>query len=258
MTARAMWKAVLVVGEESLPVKLYAAAADRGVHFRLVHAEDSVPVRRRLVHPGTGEEVALEDARRGVQLEPGLFVALEPEELAQLEPEPSRAIRVDAFVPAAALDERWYERPYYLGPDGDPARYAALAAAAEENHAHVGIAAWTMRGHAYRGALLAEGGHLALVTLRAREEVLPEEDLAAPRGEALPEGELKLAGRLIEAMASDFDWAAFRDEHPERVAELVRAKQAGKARKRPRFKPHVVRDEGLVEALKQSIRKAAS
>lgn len=257
MAARAMWKALLVVGEESLPVKLYAAATDRGVHYRLVHSADSVPVKRRLVHPGTGEEVAAEDARRGVQVEPGRFVVLEQEELEKLVPEASRAIRVSAFVPASALDERWYERPYYLGPDGDLARYSALAAAVEEKPAARGIAAWTMRGHAYRAALLSAGGHLALVTLRAREEVLPDARLAAPGGETLPAGELKLAARLIEAMAGDFDWAAFRDEHPERVAELVRAKLAGKARKRPRFRPHVVRDDGLAEALKKSLRREA-
>jgi DNA end-binding protein Ku len=162
-----------------------------------------------------------------------------------------------AFVPADELDERWYERPYYLGPDGSAARYSALVAAARESADRVGIAEWVMRGHAYRGALMAEEGHLALVTLRARDEVLPAANLPAPAGEALNAGELKLADRLIEAMAGEFDWSRYRDEHPERVAALVRQKLAGKLRKRPAFKPRVVRDDALAEALKQSIKRAA-
>ena len=256
MAARAMWKAVLELGKESVPVKLYAAAVDKGVHFRLVHAEDGVPLARRLVHPETGEEVEAGEALRGVQIEPGRYVVVEPEELEQIRPEPSRSIRVQAFAPAAALDERWYERPYYLGPDGDAARYSALVAAMGERPDHVGIAEWSMRGHAYRGALLAEEGHLALVTLRSRDDVLPSARLPAPAGEVLSAGELKLAAQLIGAMSGDFDWSAYQDEHPARVAALVRAKQAGRVRRPKPFKPQVVGDDGLAAALKKSLQRA--
>ena len=43
MAARAMWKGVIGIGEERVPVKLYSAAQDRTVHFRLLHDEDLVP-----------------------------------------------------------------------------------------------------------------------------------------------------------------------------------------------------------------------
>ena len=255
MAARAMWKADLAVGKQSLSIKLYSAAVDRRVHFRLVHAADSVPLRRQLVHPETGDVVAADEARRGVRLDRGYYVVLDREELASLEPEPSRTIEVTALVPRDALDERWFERPYYLAPDGAADGYFALAAALEEA-GQLGIAAWTMRGHAYRGALMAVEGALALVTLRSRAEVLARSTLAAPAGEALPARELDLAAQLLQAMTAEFDWSAYRDQHRARVEELVRQKQAGKLRKPRPFKPHVVRDAGLVEALRASLKKA--
>lgn len=256
MAARAMWKAVLTAGDEEVAVKLYAAAADQRVHFRLVHAQDGVPLESRMVDPETEEEVPIAEARRGVEVDRGLFVALDPEELRALEPETKREIRVTDVVPASALDARWFERPYYLGPDeGAAGRYAALAAelAATEGF---GLARWTLRGHAYRGALLVHEGLLALVSLRSREEVVQAGELEAPPGEALDAKERKLARQLLDAMTQPFEWDAYRPEFPERVADLVRAKLSGKP-KRPRpFRPKLVEDDDLAAALRASLKRA--
>lgn len=255
MVARAMWKAMLEVGPHRLPVKLYAAAIDRSVHFRLVHAQDGVPVQRRLVHPRTGDAVASEDAIRGVRIDAGAYVVVRKQELAALAPDASRAIRVEATVPADALDERWFERPYYLGPDGESEGYAALrdALAAEQL---CGIAAWAMRGHTYRGGLVAQDGALALVTLRARAEVLRAASLPAPTGKALSPGELELAAQLLEAMTGELDWGAWHDTHRARVEKLVRDKRAGRTPRVRRYEPAVVEDDGLAAALRASLKRA--
>ena len=51
------------------------------------------------------------------------------EDLAALEPKPSRDIEINEFVPPEAISQQWYERPYYLAPDGDVKAYFALAEA---------------------------------------------------------------------------------------------------------------------------------
>src|SRR5262245_25202344 len=60
MTARAMWKADLSVGELKVPVKLYAAVRDTKVHFRLLHSADHAPVKQQMVDPDTDQPVASE------------------------------------------------------------------------------------------------------------------------------------------------------------------------------------------------------
>ena len=51
MAARAMWKGVLRVGREEIPVKLYSAVQERRVSFRLLHETTKSPVKQRMVNP---------------------------------------------------------------------------------------------------------------------------------------------------------------------------------------------------------------
>lgn len=114
---RAMWKGVLTFDDVRLPVKLYSAVEDRNIRFRLLHGEDGVPVKQRMVNPRTGETVEYGEARRGLEVEPERFVMMSPAALEALEPEPSRDIRITRFVEPSLINHQWYDRPYFLGPD---------------------------------------------------------------------------------------------------------------------------------------------
>jgi DNA end-binding protein Ku len=130
MPTRAMWKGVIRFGEVRVPVKLYAAVADHSVHFRLLHAKDQAPVKQALVNPLSDTVVTHQEARRAFVAPDGDLVVLRDEELAAIEPAPSRNIEVIAFLPPEVVDHRWYLRPYYLGPDeGGTEAYFGLTAA---------------------------------------------------------------------------------------------------------------------------------
>lgn len=251
-----MWKGVLALDGVEMPFKLYAAALDARVHFRLLHAADGVPVARELVHPGSGEVVEAAEALRGVELERGRYVVLEEQEREALAPEPSREVTLASFVDREALDPRWIERPYWLAPDGDAEAYAALARALESS-GRVGLARWTMRSHRYAGALLALRERLALLTLRPPSTAIAPAELDAPQGEPLDPRELRLARQLVDALAAPFDPSEHHDAYRERVEDLVRSKLRGakpSKTKRPRLVE--TEDDALVAALERSLRKA--
>jgi DNA end-binding protein Ku len=250
--ARAIWKGVIRFGDESLPVKLYSAAQDHDVHVHMLHERDQVRVRQRMVHPGTGEEVPADQIRRGYEVESGVFVLLSKEELEELTPQASRDITVTQFVAPAAIDQAWYERPYYLGPDGEPVRYAALAKALEREQ-RAGIAHWVMRKRQYAGALHARDGRLELVTMRPAEEVVDVAQLPAPAGRALDKRELQLAEQLVSALTGDFDPTQFKDEHRERVLELIELKRKGGTISKPRV-PRKAAPSSLADALQASLK----
>ena len=255
MAARAMWKASLELGPLRVPVKLYAAVEDRAVHFRLLHAKDGVPVRQRMVHPRDESEVPKEAVRRGIEVEEGLFVVMQPEELASVEPEPSRAIELVRFVPPEAIDIAWYSRPYFLGPDEDSDEdYFALAEALRTSERR-GVARWVMRGQRYFGALEPRGKHLALVALHAANEVVAASELARPGGKPLAPGERKLAEQLVATLDARFDPAELVDEYRERVEKLIEAKREGRSFAVKEAPPP--RAEGdLGDVLKRSLRQA--
>jgi DNA end-binding protein Ku len=254
MAARAIWKGTIRFGDVEVPVKLYSAVQDRSVHFRLLHAKDLQPVRQQMVNPDTGKVVEYEDVQRAFETESGDLVMLEPEELAGLEPEPSRDIEVTRFVEPAVISHQWYDRPYFLGPDGDDEAYFALVEALRKQ-AVEGVARWVMRKKEYVGALRIEDDHLMLITLRHAGEVVPASALDAPAGRALDKREVNMAVQLVSALEDDLDMTEFRDEYRDRVMELVEAKAEGKVIRFPEA-PKREADASLEEMLAKSVKAA--
>ncbi|MFO7562507.1 MAG: Ku protein [Enhygromyxa sp.] len=249
--ARSIFNGTLRLDGVGVPVKLYAAVEPRPVSFRLLHEADRAPIRQRMVHPETGEEVAHEQVRKGLVL-PGGMVVLREEELAELEPEASREIEILRFVAPARLNHQWYVRPYYLGPGGEPEDYFALARAlaAEDKE---GIVRWTMRKKVYRGALRARGDYLVLISLRSAAEIVAIEALPELPWPSPSKAELKMARQLLEMLEGELDWDQFHDRYAEQVVALAEAKAEGRVVKLPRVKPKPAQEGSLSDALAASL-----
>ena len=235
MAARAIWKGVLRIGSSDLPVKLYAGVEDRDVHTHVLEGRTKTRVRQRMVRD-TGEAVARAKIRKGYEIEPGTFVIVDEEELQQFKPKESRDIEALRFVPTSKIDNHWYERPYYVGPDDDEdPTYFALVDALQRTDL-TGIVRWSMRGKSYIGALTTEGDHLLLIKMRFTEEVLHLRGLSLPEGPALDARELRMARELVSALEGAFEPEEFHDEYRERVRAFVEARAKGKHPRLPTIK----------------------
>jgi DNA end-binding protein Ku len=252
MAARAMWKADLVLGETKVPVKLYSAVQDSKVHFRLLHAADHAPVKQQMVDPATEQPVAPAETRKAVAVDRGVYVVLTEEEQAALTPKPSRLISVEQVVTREAIDERWFDRPYYLGPDGDDEGYFALAETLKKRDA-VGVAHWVLRNKSYVGALQASEGYLLLDTLRYAEQLVEVGAVRPSANRAPDKREIALAEQLIGALEDRFDATEFRDEYQEQLKNLLAAKAAGKVVHFPKA-PKRERTDSLVASLQASLK----
>jgi DNA end-binding protein Ku len=250
MAARAIWKGELTIGSAKIPVKLYSGVVDRTVRFHILDDKHLMRVKQHMVNPDSGDEVENEEIQKGYEIEPGRFVILTEEDLKGLEPEPSREIEITEFVPPDAVSQQWYERPYYLAPDGDEKAYFALAEALK-NRKREGIAHWVMRNKSYVGALRAEGDYLVLYTLRHAEEVISARDLPKPAGRAPTQKELGMAKQLVGLLEGEFDPKEFKDEYRERVMEFIEKKAKGKA---PRL--HAVKTKRKATSLDSVLQKS--
>ena len=246
-----MWKAELRIGSVRAPVKLYAAVQDRDVHFRLLHEKDRTPVAQEMVRADTEEPVPSEEVNKAVQVERGVFVVITEEDEEKLAPKPSRDIEVERVVPRAGVDLRWFDRPYYLAPDGDADAYFAIAQELDDRGA-IAVARWVMRGRRYTGALHARDGYLVLETMRYADELLDIPSVEPPAGRKPDSREMKLAEQLIASLEDDFDPAAYRDEHRDKVMGLLEAKKKGKVVRMPKAKTKHA-EGSLMEQLKASI-----
>ncbi len=249
MPARATWKGELKIGTTTLPVKLYAAIQDRDVHFHVLKKGAKQRVKQQMVSEHN-KPVEKEEIRKGYEIDPGTFVILEDEELQKLKAKDSRTIGLTRFVPESALGHEWYERGYYLAPDGQDAKYFALAEALGHKNV-VGIARWSMRGKSYVGALRSEDQYLVLIKLRYAEEVLSARELPAPGGRALDKKELRMAEELVKALEGEFAPEEFHDDYREKVQAFINAKARGK---HPRLAP--VKERTIAAPLEQQLAKS--
>jgi DNA end-binding protein Ku len=226
MAARAIWKGALALGRNAIPVKLYSAVEDRTVRFHLLERRTHERVKQHMVNQA-GSEVDKEEIRKGFEIQPDTFVILSTEDLESVTPEPSRDIEVPHFLPEGRIPPQFYERPYYLGPDGDARSYFALAEAMAHKERE-GLARWVMRGKHYRGALRSRDGYLLLITLRSNEEVLSARELPAPPGKAPDKREIAMAEQLVAALTGEFRAEDYSDEYRERVLQYIKAKAKGR------------------------------
>ena len=229
MAARAIWKGDLKMGSAKVAVKLYSAAQDQTVRFHILDKKSKTRVKQHMVDE-SGKEVPNEEILKGFEVEPGTFVILDEKELEKLAPEASREIEITQFVAPKEIPPEYYDRPYYLGPDGDQSAYFALAQALR-NKEKEGVAHWVMRKQRYAGALRAEGDHLVLFTLRNAEEVLSAQDLPRPAGRAPDKKELTMAKQLVGLLKGEFDADEYQDEYRQRVMEFIEKKAKGHAPK---------------------------
>ena len=250
MAARAIWKGQIKIGGTKVPVKLYSGVVDRTVRFHILDDQHLMRVKQHMVQPDSGDEVANEEIQKGYEIEPGKFVILTEKDLADLEPKPSRDIEITEFVPPEAISQQWYERPYYLAPDGDEKAYFALAEALQKT-GREGIAHWVMRNKPYVGALRAEGDYLILFTQRNAEEVISARDLPKPAGRPPTQKELNMAKQLVGLLEGDFNPADYKDEYRKRVMEFIEKKAKGKA---PRL--HAVKTKRKPSSLDSVLEKS--
>jgi len=250
MAARAIWKGELKVGATKVPVKLYAALKDQSVRFHILDERSKTRVKQHMVKADTGDEVANEKIQKGFEIEPGSFVILDDKELESIEPKATREIEIKKFIPPQAIAPEFYDRPYYLGPDGNETAYFALAEALRKQDRE-GLAHWVMRKQPYVGALRAEGDQLMLFTLRSADEVLSAKELPRPAGRAPDKKELSMAKQLVEMLRGDFNPKDYQDEYRQRVMEFVEKKAKGRA---PRL--HLVKSKRAPASLDKILSKS--
>lgn len=259
--ARPTWSGSVSFGLVTVPVELYTAVRPQRVSFRQLSRETHAPVRQRLADASTGEEVARDEIVKGYELEDGRYVVVEPEELDELKPEASRLICIHAYVEQSEIDPVYYDRSYYLAPDGEVARrpYQLLAEAMGRID-QVAVATFVMRNREHLAIIRARGGLLVLSTMHHAAEVMEpaDLDLDLDRGATPDDRELAMAEQLIGSMRDDFDPEAFPDRHQAKVLDYLEAKGEGKTVEVDTGRADQGNVVDLMAALEQSLQRAKS
>src|SRR5436309_5897348 len=257
--ARAIWTGSVAFGLVNVPVGLYAATEDRTVHFNQFQAGTADRIRYKRVNERTGREVELAGIVRGHEVSKDDYVLVTDEELAAVDPGGSRTIDIADFVDLAEIDPIFFQKTYYLAPQGEGAMRAyALLHRAMTDTGKAGIAAFVMHGKQYLAAIRAMPDVLALETMFFADEVRdPREEIEdLPHRETFRGRELTIAKQLIDSMMAKWNPQNYRDTYRERVEDLIERKRRGEEIVTEGARPEDSNVVDLMDALRRSAEQA--
>jgi DNA end-binding protein Ku len=223
-----VWSGNLRLSLVLVPVKLFPAVTDEDkVAFRMIHAPSGTPIRyQKGIETDHGfEEVPEEEIVKGYEHTKGHHVIIKPKEIDDLKLEAKHTIDMVRFVDEREIGDAYWEKPYYLLPDGDSADegYAVLRAALAAK-GKVAIGQLVMQGREHLVGIRAQGRGLMLEILRYADELrAPEPYFEKLSAEPSPDA-VQMATQLIESHAGRFEPETMPNEYARAVHELVRAK----------------------------------
>lgn len=225
--ARPIWRGSLSFGLVAIPVQLHTAVRENRPKFRLLHAKDKSPIKYERVCQRDGTAVAWEDLVKGYEYQKGRYVVLTKDDFKAAALEKDRRVQVSDFVPAEAIDDRYFDQPYYLLPDkGGEHAYAVFNQALEQS-GRVGIGKVVMRERQHLVAVESIDNRLVLTMLRFADEVVEAPELTGVDRAKVGAKEIKLATDLIEALAADWKPEQYKDDYQENLQEVIKSKLKG-------------------------------
>lgn len=230
MAARAYWKGHIRLSLVSFPVRLYAVVTStEKISLHQYHKETGERIRYHKV-TDSGEAAEPDDIVKGYEYEKGHFVPVEDEDFEKLRLESKHTIDLVQFTGIGDVDPIYFDKSYYIAPDGEIAMEAYLTireALRRTRKAAIGQVVLSNKERIV--SLRPCGSGMILDTLRYAYEVREAEtyfkDIPA---EAELDGEqLKLAEQLIEGKSAPFDPKAFKDHYQQGLMDIVKAKLKG-------------------------------
>lgn len=259
MAPRAIWSGSISFGLVNVPVKLYSAVKQKDVHFNQLEESTGAHIKYKRVSEKTGKEVDYEKIVKGYEVAKGKYVTVSADELESVAPDKTRTVDIEDFVELSDIDPIYYEKTYYLAPDGEGAAKAyGLLLKAMENQERVAIGRFVMRTKEYLCAIRPYDGVLALETMYFPDEVVSKKDVPGipDRRASVGEKELKIATSLIDSLTTEFKPSAYTDTYRDAVLDLIDRKAKGEEIVMPSETEEKAEVVDLLAALEASVEAA--
>src|SRR5829696_4968851 len=252
------WRGFLRLQLVSINVDIYSAAESGAeIQFNQIHKPSGKRIKYEKVVPGIGP-IESSDIVKGYQVEPDVYVTMDPEEIEAIRLESKKTIDMVQFVDAEQIDARYYERPYYIVPKDEVAAEGYLVIReALEKAGKVGLGQLTMQGREHLGVIApTEKKGLLLNIIRYEDELRKADKYFADLEAVKFDPELvNLASELIERNSGPFNPKRFKDTYAEELRKLVEKKAKGQKieiSKSEKSEPSNV--VNLMDALKKSLK----
>jgi len=253
--ARAIWKGAISFGLVTIPIRVHTAVEEKSFKFNQLHEKDQGRIKYKRTCSVDGEEVPFDEIVRGYEYEKDHYVVLTDDDIDRGLSN-VRTIDILKFVDSSEIDPIYWQRSYYLAPDGTPGlkAYKLLSKALKDDD-RVAVAKVAFRDKEHLATLRVRDGVFVLETMYWPDEIRDAEFEELDEDVKIASQELQMAKSLIDNMTGEFDPDEFKDEYREKLEALVSKKVEGE-------EIAVVEETGtakvldLIEALKASVEQS--
>ena len=225
--ARALWTGAITFGLVTIPVEVHTAVRDRQLRFHMLTARDKSRVKFQRVSEKTGRPVDWNDLVKGYEYAKGRYVVLTPKDFEAAALEKTRTIDIMDFVKAEQVDDRFFDKPYYLTPGSGGERAYALLRETIRDAGRIGIAKFVLRDKLHLAAVEVIEDALILSTLRFADELVDTSAYKFPGKAGVKASELKMARMLVNELASDWKPEQYTDEYRQNLLRVIESKRTG-------------------------------
>ncbi len=262
MAARPYWSGHIQISLVSFGVKLFTATESKS-EIRFHQLSRKTGERIKYQKTSAGEEGAVDnsDIVKGYEYSKGQYVTIEPEEIANLRIASKHTMEVKQFVDEAEIDPAYFEKPYFVVPDGDAQAEAfAVVREALRKTAKIALGKIAFSGREHLVAISAPTdekllGMMAYVMRYAEELRNPAGYFAEIRPVAVEEDQLALAEELIKRKSGKFDPEKFKDEYEVALRAMVEAKVQNAPVPYDEPAPTSAKVINLMDALRKSVER---
>jgi DNA end-binding protein Ku len=258
MPTRAYWSGRIRLALVSIPVEVLPATKSTSrISFNQIHEPTGKRIRYEKVVPGIGP-VEAADIVKGYEVEKNKYVLLTDEEINDVKLEAKKSIDLSQFVDEDAIDEVYFDRPFYIVPseeDEDAAEAYIVLRDALKKTKKIGLGQLVVRGQGSIVAIKPYGKGLLMETLRYADEIKKADMFDELPTKKVDADLVSLAEELIQKKAGDFQPEKFKDTYTAALRELIKAKEEQRPPREIEETAPVSNVINLMDALKRSVGK---
>lgn len=244
------YKGSLSFGFVYIPIILYSTVRRNDIGFKLIDKKTLSRVKyKKTCEACDDREITQEDIVKGFEYDNGKYVIFDDRDFEKIKSKKDKNITIEKFVELSDVDPVYFDKPYYVVPDGAERAFAVLLTAMDE----LGKAAVAKAVLGNRDSLIlirAKDGQMLLNTLYFEDEITKNPAKAVT--EKASSAELKMAKAIVESMSGVFAPEEYKDEYRQKVVAAIEQKIAGKEITAPKEKA-VGNVIDLMDALAKSL-----
>lgn len=220
-------KSAISVGMIYIPVTMQKSTRDIGVSFnQLCKSEDGQfsRIKYQKICPSCNKEVKSSDIIKGYEYDKGKYVTVSNDELERIKTKKDKTIHVIHFAKMSEIDSIFFDRNYYLMPDGGGEKAFELFRQALLSLKKVAVAKTVIGSKEELLVLYPTKEGIISRILYYQEEIIPPPNVFKAQ---INKKELEMAKTLITSMTEKFDIRKYYDEYQEKLKEAIQEKIEG-------------------------------